>query len=200
MHPNPAFRDSSRELREATIREHPFAAIVATLDGKPRAAHTPVVLANGGDSLHFHLAKANDLTAHLAGSQALALIEGPHGYASAHWYERGGEVPTWNYITYEIAGPVKTIEREALCRLLETIAEENEQRIGGSPWSLDALDPVRRDHLLEAIQGFSLRIESVRETVKLAQHKSAADREKLAARHERAGDRDIAAAIREVTS
>ncbi len=198
MHPNPAFRNSSRELRDATIRANPFAAVVSQVGGTLRAAHTPVVIAADGDSLHFHLAKANDLVPHLAGSDALVLIEGPHGFASAHWYERDGEVPTWNYITYEIAGRVETLGRDALCRLLETIAAQNEARIGGSAWTLDSLDPAKRDHLLEAIQGFALRIESVRETVKLAQHRSDTDRERLAAGHARAGDPAIAAAIRAV--
>lgn len=76
MHPNPSFRHNDHALFETLIHEIGFGMIFATTPDGPRVAHTPL-LSTGNGTVQFHLARGNALTHHLAGMDALAVINGP---------------------------------------------------------------------------------------------------------------------------
>src|SRR5690606_17615990 len=79
MHPNPLFRVGDRALLEALIDEVGFGMVFAPTPHGPRVAHVPVV-STGDGAIRFHLARGNALTTHLAGTEALAVINGPDAY------------------------------------------------------------------------------------------------------------------------
>src|SRR5690606_6882275 len=106
MHPNPAFRTEDRALLEALIAQVGFGMVFAATPDGPRVAHTPLV-STGDGAVQFHLARANALTRHLPGANALAVVNGPDAYVSPRWYEAPGQVPTWNYVALELEGPVR---------------------------------------------------------------------------------------------
>ena len=123
-----------------------------------------------GDTLHFHLANANPLAAHLAGTVALALVEGPNAYVSANWYgDVRGAVPTWNYVAIECEGSVCALDRAALVTLLDDLAAHLEPMVGEN-WSRAKMEPARFEAMLGAITAFELRIDEVRGTRKLSQN------------------------------
>jgi transcriptional regulator len=197
MHPTSHFRSDDTALRDRVIQTVGFAAIFLQTPDGPRVAQTPVEWQP--DTLIFHLARHNSLTPHLHDARALVLVEGVDAYISARWYEDPNQVPTWNYISYELEGPVSRLDDTALPGLLERLIARQESRIGhGEPWSIDKMDQQKFERMLRGIAGFEMRVECVRETVKLSQNKTAGQRAGLIAGLEREGRSNMAEAMRQV--
>ncbi len=179
MHPNSAFRNEDRALFEALITEIGFGTVFLTTPDGPRVAHVPLLLTEAG-TLRFHLALGNALTRHLGGAQALALVNGPDGYISARWYTDPDQVPTWNYIALEMEGPVRRMDRAELLTLLGDVSAHHEARVAeGKPWTMDKMDPGKRDRMMDMIVGFELTVQAWRPTFKLSQNKSPDERARL---------------------
>jgi transcriptional regulator len=196
MHPNAAFRHDDRAVLEALIEEVGFGMVFAATPDGPRVAHVPLVLAADG-TVQFHLARGNALTKHIAGSVALAVINGPDAYVSPRWYPETGQVPTWNYVTLELEGPVRRMEQEGLAALLERIGQREEARIeGGLPWTPDQVPEVLWRKLLGGIVGFELEVQAWRPTFKLSQNKPEAHRSAVADALEANGSPALAALMR----
>ncbi len=179
MHPNSAFRSEDRALFEALITEIGFGMVFLHTPDGPRIAHVPLLLTEEG-TLRFHLALGNALTRHLGGAQALAVVNGPDGYISARWYSDPDQVPTWNYIALEMEGPVRRMDRAELLTLLEDVSAHHEARVTeGKPWTMDKMNPSKRDRMMDMIVGFELTVQAWRPTFKLSQNKSAEERARL---------------------
>ena len=196
MHPNPAYRHGDSAALDALADRIGLGAIFLLTPDGPRVAHAPVLV--GGGTLRFHLARGNALTRHLNGAQALACLTGPHAYVSARWYADAEQVSTWNYVALEYEGAVRRMDEAELLRQLTDLTERHEGRVrsGGIPWTMDKLSDKTRAQLLRGIVGFELAIEQRRETIKLAQHKRADERDRLIAGLEAEGASAIAALMR----
>ena len=198
MHPASKFRHHDPAFRDDMIRRHAFATVFMTLSDGPHAAHTPIELV-GPDTLQFHLACHNALTPHLDGSRPLVVVNGPDAYISARWYEADNQVPTWNYVAYELIGPVTRLEEGKMRPFLERLSDHHENRIAeGEPWTMDKMEEGKIAAMMRGIVGFAMTIETVRETVKLSQNKPAAERERLIAGLENEGRADLAQLMRSV--
>lgn len=197
MHPNPAFRHGERSLHEALIDQVGFGMVFLTTPDGPRVAHTPLV-STGDGAVQFHLARANALTRHLAGANALLTVNGPDGYVSSRWYDDPGRVPTWNYVAIELEGPVRQMAEEGLLGFLETLSARHEGRVttGGAPWTMDKLTPQALRAHLRGIVGFEMEVKAWRETVKLSQNMPAEERERVAAALEAEGSLGVAELMR----
>jgi len=197
MHPNALFRHEDRALLEALIAEIGFGMVFAQTPDGPRVAHVPLV-STGDGALQFHLARGNALTRHLAGRDALAVINGPDAYVSPRWYADRGQVPTWNYVALELEGPVRQMEPEGLAALLEALGEQHEARIAeGEPWRPEDVPQPVWDKLFQGIVGFELEVRAWRPTLKLSQNKPADERLRIAAALEAQGSRAIATLMRQ---
>lgn len=176
MHPNPAFR-MDEDAARAFVRDEGFGALfVATPDG-PRAAQVPVVMMDDG-GLRFHVARDNAVMPHVDGATALFVVQGPHAYVSPRWYAAGpDEVPTWNYLSVEVEGVVRAIDRTGLRAQIDALATtyETEPR-----WAIDRIDPGKAEAMLDAIAGFELMPTAWRGTAKLNQNKPVAVRGRVA--------------------
>jgi transcriptional regulator len=179
MHPNPAFRSEDRALHEALIDQVGFSMIFAQTSDGPRVAHTPL-LSTGDGAVRFHIARGNALTRHLAGTEALALVNGPDAYVSPRWYVDQKQVPTWNYVALEIHGPVREIPKDSLVNLLDALAARHEARIPGQPWTREKMDEAVFEKMLGAIVGFEMEVRTWRPTFKLSQNKASEDRARVA--------------------
>lgn len=195
MHPNAAFRMSAREDALAHVAGVGFAHLFAMTPDGPRVAHVPLLVTEMG-TLRFHLSNGNALTAHLDGEPALASVGGPGSYISPNWYtEPAANVPTWNYQAVEIEGHVRRLAWEELFELLELASATFEPRVSET-WTMDKMDPARRDAMMRGITGFEMTIDSVRTTDKASQNRGEADARGVVAALERLGDVAGAAAIR----
>ena len=198
MHPNPLFRTDDRTLLEALIEEVGFGMVFAQTGDGPRVAHTPIV-STGDGAVQFHLARGNALTRYLVGQEALVVINGPDAYVTPRWYADANTVPTWDYVTLELQGPVRKMGEEGLLGLLDAIAERHEERIAGEPWTRGGVDQGMIASLLRGIVGFEMEVRAWRPTFKLSQNKSAEDRAAIADALEAQGSPALATLIRKLT-
>ncbi len=181
MHPTAAFRDDPLHVQRALVAEVGFAQVFAQTDTGPHVAHAPVVAA-GDDAVRFHIARGNTL-ASIEEASALVTLTGPDAYISPRWYADAEQVPTWNYSAIELVGTMHRLPDTALEPLLERLTAKHEAavRSGGVPWTMAKMSGPAKRALLRGITAFELRIEERRETVKLSQNKSEAERARLIA-------------------
>ena len=173
MHPNPAFREGG-DLLEAAVAIG-FAHIFVGLPA-PVVAHAPVT--RHGDTLRFHVARANRITRHLDGAPVVLSLQSVEGYVSAGWYTPGpDQVPTWNYRTIEVEGRCTTLDEAGLLEQLDALADRHEARVNpATAWTRAKMDPARVADLLRGIRGFEVAVAAIRGTAKLGQNRTDADR------------------------
>lgn len=197
MHPVTVFRETDAERLIELLSRRPFAAIAAAPDGRPRIAHAPVVVRRlgAGLALDFHLSRGNALAPFLGGGfAAVAVSLAAEAYVSPDWYESPDQVPTWNYVTVEAAGPVAALDEAGLVALLDDLSALEEARLAPKPaWTRGKMSPGRFEAMLKGIVGARLEIERLEGTTKLSQNKDAADRAGVATA---LGDHPIAALMR----
>ena len=175
MHANRAFAWTDQAELRAFVDEIAFAQISIAIDGRPAAAHAPLVVAPDG-SIRFHLARTNPLTARLDGTQVLANVVGTHFYVSPDWYGSADQVPTWNYRMVEIEGVTRRLDDAALRDQIDRLSAQHEARLlPKTPWTSAKMEPRRLDAMLRGIVGFAIDRPILRGIVKLGQNKSEAE-------------------------
>nr|WP_321358970.1 FMN-binding negative transcriptional regulator [uncultured Hyphomonas sp.] len=183
MHPARLFHETDPAVLRQRIRDNPFALITAVSDGRPLAAHAPVLLheedlSPGGGAppaLRFHLSAANPLTrALLDGSETLIVFTGIDGYVSPDWYGIDDQVPTWNYLSVEAAGPVTRLDAAATRQQVDDLSAVFEAPLAPKPvWTSAKMTPARLEALLRGIVAFELVPTRFEGTTKLSQNKPA---------------------------
>ena len=202
MHPNSTFRlkgsdADQRATIESLVQQIGFGMVFAQTPDGPRVAHA-ALFSTGDGAVQFHLSNGNALTKYLHGIEALIVVNGPDAYISPDWYEGADQVPTWNYISVELEGPVRKMDREGLVALLDDLSAVREAELGPKkPWTRDKMDPSKFDKMAGAITGFEMEIRGWRPTFKLSQNKSDTDRLRAAEELEKLGKRAIAHLMRE---
>jgi len=130
-------------------------------------------------SLVGHVARNNQQWREPSLGDSLVIVRGPDAYISPAWYatkrEHGRVVPTWNYLTAHVYGPLVIHDDlawlEALVRRLTAHHEANRER----PWSVDDAPPEYVAGQLRAIVGVEVRIARIEAKAKLSQNRSDAD-------------------------
>ncbi len=159
-----------------------LAIVVASSAEGLAVAHAPVLLA--GDRLRFHLSGASALKSLLSQRQhALVVITGADAYISPDWYGATDQVPTWNYVSVEVEGPVRVLGREETVKLVDDLAAHFEAALAPKvPWTRAKMIPERFEAMLEAIDGYEMRLERLAGTTKLSQNKPREQIDRVAAR------------------
>jgi len=111
---------------------------------------------------------------------ALAIVHGPQAYISPSWYQsttqHGRTVPTWNYTSVHLTGPVTFHRDEGWLREAVTrLTERYESGRDGRWWVSDAPEKYIAGQL-RAIVGVEMRVEQVEAKDKLSQNQNLADR------------------------
>lgn len=135
----------------------------------------------GNGRLIGHIARSNpqwQLTA--AGVAALAIFHGPQAYVSPSWYqstkEHGRTVPTWNYTTVHMSGPVTFHQDEDwLADVVTRLTERHETGRPGRWWVRDAPEKFIAGQL-RAIVGVELAVRHIEAKDKLSQNRTPQDR------------------------
>jgi transcriptional regulator len=187
MHPNPVYRQMPNDQNLAFVRERGFGVLTVNGPEAPLAAHIPVTLADGGQSLELHLVRSNPI-ARLAGPiPALMIVSGPDGYVSPDWYGVEDQVPTWNYVAVHLRGVLEPLPNAELRAVLDGISDEFETRLAPKqPWRAEKMPGDLLDRMMRQIVPFRLRIEDVQGTWKLNQNKTDAVRLAAAAEIDKA--------------
>ena len=192
MYTPAAFRETRPEVIEAAIAAHPLAALVTIGAQGLDATHIPLLysrdegLGVGLGVLRGHMARANSQWRdHVAGTEALAIFQGPQHYVSPRWYpstaEHGKVVPTWNYVVVHARGTLSFHhDPEWLLENVRALTDEHE-RSNPAPWRVADAPPEYIASLLKAIVGVEMRVTGVEGKWKVSQNRPVADREGVAA-------------------
>ncbi|WP_084523674.1 FMN-binding negative transcriptional regulator [Adhaeribacter aquaticus] len=88
------------------MKRFSFATIITAKDGLPIATHLPVIVTTKDDNiiLTSHMAKANEQWKDFENNKTLVIFSEPHAYISPKHYDKGLNVPTWNYIAVHAYG------------------------------------------------------------------------------------------------
>lgn len=178
MHPNPAFRQESRDRNIDFARERAFGTLSVNGDPAPLMSHIPFALSEDGNSADIHLVRSNPISrAATEPMPAVIAVSGPDGYISPDWYGDPAQVPTWNYVAVHLRGTLHPLPDEALRASLETLTELFETRLlPKRPWTLDKTPQDVQTRLMRMIQPFRFEVAEIDSTWKLAQNKPAAAR------------------------
>ncbi|MDP1630987.1 MAG: FMN-binding negative transcriptional regulator [Caulobacter sp.] len=200
MHPARPFRQYDEALLADLVLKRGFAIVVGVADGRPLVAQVPVLL--DGRRLRFHLSRSNALTPVLAteGAGALVVVAGPDAYISPDWYGVADQVPTWNYLSVELEGPVVPLDADGATALLDDLSARHEAGLAPKPaWTRQKMSPGRFETLRDGIAAFEMTVDRLEGVWKLGQNKPAeaiaAVAEALEARPD-PGSRDIAGLMR----
>ncbi|HEY2658495.1 MAG TPA: FMN-binding negative transcriptional regulator [Caulobacteraceae bacterium] len=196
MHPAQVFRETDHARLATLVRTTGLALIVGVAATRPLCAHAPVLLMDG--RLRFHLSAANPLAKALEdGAHALAVVTGGQAYVSPDWYGLEDQVPTWNYLSAEIAGPVSRLGMAETTTLLDDLSAEFEARLTPKPpWTRSKMSPGRFEAMLAGIVGFEMRIERLEGVRKLSQNKSLEAQAGVAEAFDHLGLHDLAGLMR----
>ena len=134
-----------------------------------------------GDSgaLLGHVARKNDHWRLEPIGDSMVIAHGPDGYISPSWYaskrEHGKVVPTWNYLTAHIHGPLVIHDDVGWLEKLVRRLTDRQEADRSQPWSVDDAPRDYTESQLRAIVGIELRISRVEAKAKLGQNRSSAD-------------------------
>jgi transcriptional regulator len=179
------FQESRPEVLHALMRARPLATLVTLSDSGLVANHIPIEThtepAPHG-MLRGHVARANPLwKEYRAGSEALAIFQGPQVYISPSFYpskrETGEVVPTWDYAVVHAHGTLRFVQDAAWLKTLVvglTDAHEASRRV---PWKVADAPPLYIEKMLSLIVGFEFSIGRLTGKWKLSQNHTAANRQ-----------------------
>ena len=176
--------------RIAEFVDQAAAADLVTFDGAALSATLlPLIWERPGEEggglpggrLLGHVARANPQwqTAD-ARVPALAIFRGPQAYVSPSWYqstkEHGRTVPTWNYTTVHMSGPVSFHrEEDWLANVVTRLTERHEAGREGRWWVADAPEKFIAGQL-RAIVGVEMQVQLIEAKDKLSQNRTPQDR------------------------
>ncbi|MBC7513305.1 MAG: FMN-binding negative transcriptional regulator [Herminiimonas sp.] len=189
------FEQDDPVLLLEVMRQHTFATLVSLVDGAQFATHLPVVASevDGAIQINGHVARANP---HWRGlqdsSEVLVIFHGPHAYISPTHYAQANRVPTWNYIAVHASGQA-TVQESDVAKLA-ILAESIGHHEPAYRAQFEALEPQYRSAMLNAIVGFTIRVEQLQGKFKLGQHRLADDKPDMQALHEAGGENERAIA------
>ena len=207
MHPSRAFHQADPVLLAELVSQRGLALVIGIGGnpvgevGAPLATHAPVLLdrlPDGAWRLRFHLSRGNALAAGLKeGDPVLDVVTGPDDYISPDWYGLEDQVPTWNYQSVEMAGPVRRLDAARTTEMLDGLSTVFEARLSPKPpWTRHKMTPGRFEAMLAGIIGYEMRVERFEGTWKLGQHKPDPARAAVAEALQAKGQPDMARLVR----
>jgi transcriptional regulator len=192
------FNEPRIEVLHALMRGRPLATLVTASDSGMVANHFPVeTLAEPPPhgSIMGHIARANPLwREYRAGSEALAIFQGPQAYVSPSFYpskkETGEVVPTWNYMVVHARGTLKFVQDPGWLRTFVGRLTDSHEASRQVPWHVGDAPPQYIEKMLSQIVGFEFSIVSLTGKWKVSQNHPAANRRGVVAGLRAAGGAD----------
>lgn len=149
-----------------------------------------------------HVARNNAQWKTPAIGEAMVILAGPDAYISPAWYatkrEHGRVVPTWNYITVHAYGRLVIHDDPVWVEANVRRLSDHHESPRAEPWSVDDAPERYIDGQLRAIVGVEIIIDRVEGKWKLSQNRSEADIAGAIEGLEATGERDVAAAMRDL--
>ena len=172
--------------------------LITVHDFGPEATMVPFYLDEERGALMTHLVRNNPQVTESITGPGRVLLDDVDAYVSPRWYatnEVKANVPTWDYVTIHVRGPV-SIDPEPAAAL------DVARRLTGAMEHEDVLAPVGEDKLARmarAIVAVGVGVEQVRGKAKMSQNRHPDDIRSLADEFERQGEARMADFLRTVS-
>ncbi|MGV8882500.1 MAG: FMN-binding negative transcriptional regulator [Rhodoglobus sp.] len=171
MRHTPGYVITDPEEIKRLIRENPWATIVSNTANGLVASHYPVILEEGDDiTIVSHVGRPDEKLHELGTSEVLVIIQGPHGYISPGWYDKGDFIPTWNHVTAHLYGTPEILSDEENFRVLGELVHHFEDDMP-HPVTLDVDEDAAR-RIAKGTVGLRLRVTRFDARLKLSQNKA----------------------------
>lgn len=183
----------------AFMKENAFALITGTGEKYPVATQIPLHIktVDGKIFLEGHMMRKTDH--HLAfekNSNVLVLFTGPHCFVSADWYTDPSIGSTWNYMTVHAKGKINFVDEVATVQMVKALSD---RYVGTqSAASFDSLSKDYINHMVKAIVGFSIEVESLDNVFKLSQNRDDASQKNIISQLKKRGDSNSVAIAEEM--
>jgi transcriptional regulator len=184
------FEQTDAAAMARLLGAHPLATVAWQSADGLTAEHLPLIWEQGeGEGSHGtlrgHVARANPVWRQAAGSQVLAVFQGPQAYITPSWYPSKAEtakvVPTWNYAVVHVRGRLRVTEDAAWLRALVGRLTDTHEAAFAKRWQVDDAPTDYVQQMLRAIVGIEIEIATLQGKWKVSQNRSASDRAGVAA-------------------
>ena len=171
------------------MKENAFALVTGIGEEYPAATQVPLAIKEkeGKIFLEGHIMRKTDH--HLAfekNNNVLVIFTGPHCFVSANWYTDPHMGSTWNYMTVQAKGNIRFMDAEGT---YNAVKEVSDKYVGTqSAGAFDNLPREYIDHMMKAIVGFSIEVESLENTFKLSQNRDEASQRNIIEQLVKRGD------------
>lgn len=171
------------------MKENAFALVTGIGEEYPAATQVPLAIKEkeGKIFLEGHIMRKTDH--HLAfekNNNVLVIFTGPHCFVSANWYTDPHMGSTWNYMTVQAKGNIRFMDAEGT---YNAVKEVSDKFVGTqSAGAFDNLPKEYIDHMMKAIVGFSIEVESLENTFKLSQNRDEASQRNIIEQLVKRGD------------
>lgn len=181
MRHTPHYLMTDPEEVRRLIRGNPWATIVSPTSNGLVASHYPVLLEEdmGGDAISIvsHFGRPDEQLHELGQHEVLVVIQGPHDYVSASWYEPDDLVSTWNHVTAHLYGTPEILSEEENYAVLSRLTDHFEAgRPRGRSLSEDEAGTRRA---AKGTVGLRVRVTRFDARSKLSQNKPAAVQDRI---------------------
>lgn len=183
----------------AFMKENAFALITGTGEKYPVATQIPlhIKVVDGKIFLEGHMMRKTDH--HLSfekNSNVLVLFTGAHCFVSANWYTDPSIGSTWNYMTVHAKGKISFVDETATAQMVKALSD---RYVGTqSAASFDSLSKDYINHMVKAIVGFSIEVESLDNVFKLSQNRDEASQKNIISQLKKRGDSNSIAVAEEM--
>lgn len=174
----------------AFMKENPFVMITGHGEHYPVATHIPlnIELQEGGKViLSGHMMRKTDH--HLAfekNKNVLVIFNGPHAFVSASWYTNPSMGSTWDYMVVHAKGKIKFTDEEGTYQAVKATSDKYQGK--DTVASFDKLPPEYIDHMVKAIVGFTIEVETLDNVFKLSQNRDKASQQNIIEQLKKKGD------------
>ena len=160
----------------------------------PVATQIPLAIKikDGKIFLEGHMMKKTDH--HLAfekNNSVLVLFTGPHCFVNANWYTDPQMGSTWNYMTVHAKGKITFMDEEGTRNAVKAVSDKYAGTTSES--AFDNLPKEYINHMVKAILGFTIEVETFENVFKLSQNRDVASQKNIIEQLKKRGDANSAA-------
>ena len=190
MYKFPYYTEEDQAKVTAFMKNNSFAMLTGFGEQYPVTTHIPLeveVQEDGKIFLSGHMMKKTDH--HLAfekNNNVLVIFNGPHAHISASWYTDPLIGSTWNYMVVHAKGKIKFKDEQGTYNAVKDITNKYE-----GPDSAAAFDKLPKEyieHMVKAIVGFHIEVESIENTFKLSQNRDKESQKNIIEELKKRGD------------
>lgn len=199
MYKFPHYTEQDQQKVIDFMKENAFALITGMGENYPVATQIPLAVKITGNKIFLegHLMRKTDH--HLAfekNNNVMVIFTGPHCFVNANWYTNPSIGSTWNYMTVQAKGKISFTDEEGTRNAVKAISDKYAGTDTAS--AFDNLPKEYIDHMVKAIVGFSIEVESIENTFKLSQNRDQASQKNIIEQLRKTGDANSAAIANEM--